>query len=66
MDTKSIVEIPCEGVRNVFAHKVGFIIETIIPEKYRVYEGNKKGVLTNPTAMCSGPNGILFIADVIK
>lgn len=66
IDTESIVEISCEDVRNILSDKVDFITETIILEKYRVYDGNKMGVLSSPTAICTGPNSVLFIGDTTK
>ena len=44
--------------------KCNFITQTIIPEVYRVYDANKKGVIGSPTTICKGSPGSLFVADV--
>jgi len=55
MDTNSLVEISSVRVRKVLTDLAGTITESIIPEKYRVYEGNKVGTIKAPSAMCTGP-----------
>ena len=42
------------------------VVETIVPEKYRLYDGNKTGVLQNSTEVCVGPHGAIFVADTTK
>ena len=66
MDVNSMLEISSEVVRNTIKDKVKFITNTIIPERFRVYEGNKRGILQNPTAVCLGPYGSIYIADTGK
>ena len=58
-----MLEISSKSVRDVVSH-CSFITQTIIPEVYRVYDGNKKGVIGAPTVICNGGQGSLFIADI--
>lgn len=65
MDVDTLLEISSEDVLKVLSsHKT--IVQTLVPEKYRLYEGNKKGVLRSPTAVCLGPYGKLLVADAGK
>ena len=65
MDVDTLLEISSEDVLKVLSsHKT--IVQTLVPEKYRLYEGNKKGVLIFPTAVCLGPYGKLLVADAGK
>ena len=66
MDIDSMLEISSASVRQVIQTNVDTITDTLIPEKFRLYEGNKKGVLTNPSAVCLGPHGQLFLVDSCK
>lgn len=66
MDVDSMLEISSEVVRNTIKDKVKFLTNTIIPERFRVYEGNKRGILQSPTALCIGPYGSIYIADTGK
>lgn len=66
MDVESMLEISSESVRKAIRDNVETITNTIIPEKFRLYEGNKEGVLTNPTALCLGPFGSIYVADASK
>lgn len=66
MDVDSMLEISSEVVRNTIKDKVKFLTNTIIPERFRVYEGNKRGILQSPTAVCIGPYGSIYIADTGK
>lgn len=66
IDTNSVVEISSVRVRKVLTDHAGTITESIIPEKYRVYEGNKVGTIKAPSAICTGPSSMLFIADVLS
>lgn len=54
-----------ESVRMVLA-SVSHITQTLIPEPYRLYKGNARGVLNNPTGLCIAPEGKLFVADNSK
>ena len=43
--------------------KVPRLVQTIIPETFRLSKGNSKGVLESPTAICLGDHGNVFITD---
>mgnify|MGYP001798019286 CR=1 FL=1 len=67
MDVESFLEICSPAVQTVIKeHIKTSVVETIVPEKYRVYDGNKTGVLQNPTGVCVGPHGTIFVADTTK
>ena len=42
------------------------IVQTLVPEIYRLYEGNKKGILQSPTSVSLVPYGKLFVVDASK
>ena len=62
MDVDSMLEISSAPVRQIIHSNV----DTLIPEKFRLYEGNKKGVMRNSSAVCLGPHGQLFLVDSCK
>ena len=66
MDVDSMLEISSAPVRQIIQTNVDTITDTLIPEKFRLHEGNKKGVLTNPSTVCLGPRGQLFLVDSYK
>lgn len=41
-------------------------VQTLIPEPFRLYKGNARGVLTHPTGLCIAPEGKLLICDHSK
>lgn len=45
MDVDLMLEISSEVVRNTIKDKIKFLTNTIIPERFQVYEGNKRGIL---------------------
>ena len=66
MDVGSMLEISSAPVRQVTQTSVDTITDALIPVKFRLYEGNKKGVLTNSSAVCLRPYGQLFLVDSCK
>ena len=64
MDVDSMLEISSNLVRNVISSKAEYITQTIIPEVYRVYDGNKKGVIGAPTGICKGNHGTMLVVDI--
>ena len=50
----SVQEVICQIPRPV---------QTVIPEPFRLYKGNSKRVLVNPTGICIADHGSLFITD---
>jgi hypothetical protein len=66
MDVNSMLQISSEGVINALSENTKTVTQTIIPEKYRLYEGNKSGVLQNPAGVCLGPNGTCWLQTIQK
>lgn len=67
MVVESFLEICSPEVQNVIKqHVKTSVVETIVPEKYRLYDGNKTGVLQNPTGVFVGSHGAIFVADTTK
>lgn len=66
IDVGSMLEISSAPVRQVIQTNVDTITDTLIPVKFRLYEGNKKGVLTKSPAVCLRPYGQLFLVDSCK
>jgi len=62
MSVESMLTIAKPSVRDVI-RKVPFLVQTIIPETFRLYKGNAKGVIENPTGICVGEHGSLFVTD---
>ena len=62
MSVESMLLIAKPSVRDVI-RKVPLLVQTIIPETFRLYKGNCKGLLENPTGVCVGDHGSLFITD---
>ena len=50
------------SVREVIS-QIPRLVQTVIPEPFRLYKGNSKGVLVNPTGICIADHGSLFITD---
>ena len=65
MDVDTVVEICSPEVRKGL-QKVNCIVQTLVPEVYRFYDGNKAGVLESPVSVCPASWGILLIADKEK
>ena len=66
MDVESMLEISSQQVRNAISSNVETITDTIIPEKFRVHESKKKGLLDSPTVVCMGPSGTVYVCDAAK
>ena len=62
MSVESLLLIAKPSVRAVI-RKVPLLVQTIIPESFRLYKGNSKGVIENPTGVCGCDHGSLFITD---
>ena len=65
MSVPDLLTINKESVRMVLVG-VSYITQTLIPEPYRLYKGNARGVLDHPTGLCIAPEGKLFVADNSK
>ena len=62
MSVESMLLIAKPSVRDVI-REVPLLVQTIIPETFRLYKGNSKGLIANPTGVCVGDHGSLFITD---
>lgn len=60
---ESLVQISSQNVQNILGAIDG-ITHTIVPEKFRVCDDNKPGVLEHPVGICGGPLGNMFISDI--
>ena len=60
-----MIEICSEDVCTVVSAAKS-LTQTLIPEVYRLYDGNKPGTLEAPVSICSGTWGMLLIADKEK
>lgn len=65
MSVESVPLVAQPSVRDVIC-KVPLLVLTIIPETFRLYKGNSKGEIENPTGVCIGDHGSLFITDNTK
>ena len=62
MSVESLLLIAKPSVRDVI-REVPLLVQTIIPETFRLYKVNCKGVIENPTGVCVDDHGSLFITD---
>lgn len=46
--------------------EVPSIVQTVVPEMFRLHKGNSRGVLDHPVAVCCASQGKLLIADTGK
>ena len=65
MDVDTVVEICSPEVRKGL-QRANWIVQTLVPEVYRLYDGNKEGVLKIPVSVCPASWGTLLIADKEK
>ena len=64
-DVESIMQISNPAVRKVIQQNAETVTHTVVPEKYRLRDYNKRGVLKTPIGSCVGPSGHVFVSDVI-
>ena len=62
MSVESMLLVAKPSVRDVI-REVPLLVQTIIPETFRLYKGNPKGLIESPTGVCVGDHGSLFITD---
>ena len=43
--------------------KVSRIVQTIVPEQFRLYKGNSSGVLKHPVGVCIASHGMILVTD---
>ena len=65
MDVDTVVEICSPEVRKGL-QRANWIVQTLVPEVYRLYDGNKEGVLKSPVSVCPASWGTLLVADKEK
>lgn len=65
MDVDTVIEICSPDVQEGLAN-AKLIVQTLIPEVYRIYEANKEGVLRSPVSVCPAFWGTVLISDKDK
>jgi len=65
MDVNTVIEICSPEVQQGLAN-AKLIVQTLIPEVYRIYEANKEGVLRSPVSVCPAFWGTILISDKDK
>lgn len=65
MSVPNLLTINKESVHVLLAG-VPHITQTLIPEPYRLYKRNARGVLEHPAGLCIAPEGKLFVANNSK
>ena len=65
MDVDTMLEVSSDSVLKVLSSQK-IVLQTIIPEKYRLYDNNKKGVIKSPTALCLGSYGKVLLVNADK
>ena len=65
MDVDTVLEIYSPEVQQGLAN-AKLIVQTLIPEVYRIYEANKEGVLRSPVSVCPAFWGTILISDKDK
>ena len=61
-DVESLAEIGAPEVCSVLAG-VKQVTHTFVPEKFRVCDDNKQGILQQPRGICAGPMCNIFVSD---
>ena len=65
-DVDSVMEISSPSVRKILTENAETVTHTVVPEKYRLREDNKRGVFKAPIGTCKGPLGHIFVSDVVQ
>ena len=65
MDVDTVIEICSLEVQQDLVN-AKLIVQTLIPEVYRIYEANKEGVLRSPVSVCPAFWGTILISDKDK
>lgn len=64
-DVDTVVEICSPEVRKGL-QRANWIVQTLVPEVYRLYDGNKEGVLKSSVSVCPASWGTLLVAEKEK
>ena len=59
-----LIQISDVAVTDALKHNAVVVTHTVVPEKYRITDDNKKGILKSPVDITMGPLGNVFISDV--
>ena len=62
MDVDTVIEICSPEVQQGLAN-AKLMVQTLIPEVYRIYEANKEGVLRRPVSVCPAFRETILISD---
>ena len=65
-DVDSVMEISSPSVRKILTENAKTVTHTVVPEKYRLREDNKRGVFKAPIGTCMGPLGNIFVSDDVQ
>ena len=65
-DVDSIMEISSPDVRKILNDNAKSVTHTVVPEKHRLRDNNKNGVVKGPTGTCMGPLRHIFVSDVVQ
>ena len=63
-DVDSILHISDVTVTDTVKGSAVVVTHTVVSEKYRITDDNKKGILKSPVGLTMGPLGNVFISDV--
>ena len=63
-DVDSVLQISDPDVTDVLNTNAVHVTHTVVPEKYRITDDNKQGVLKSPVAIAMGPLGNMFLSDI--
>jgi hypothetical protein len=63
-DVESVLQISAPAVTDVLKTNAAKVTHTVVPERYRITDDNKEGVLKNPVGIAIGPLGNMFISDI--
>ena len=66
MFSESIMQICTPAVRKIIQRDAQKVTHTVVPEKYRLRDDNKRGVLNTTIGTCMGPSGHVFVSDVMN
>ena len=63
-DVESTLQISHVKVKNIIEQHVTNVTHTVIPEKCRLTDDNKKGSIKKPIGVCLAPMGHVFVSDI--
>lgn len=63
-DVDSVLQISDPAATDFLNTNAVHVTHTAVPEKYRITDDNKQGVLKRPVAIAMGPLGKIFLSDI--